>query len=117
MCRTLSIASLVFIAAVGSSACAQAEVTIVRDGRPLASIVLSAQASPSEKWAAQDLADHIKQMSGAELRIVTENDAVPQPAVILGDGPAAKARDRQPLYCRWSKATYLNDTMFTPRSW
>lgn len=90
MSRAFLIASLAIIATVGRCPRTEAEVTIVRDGRPLARIVLSALASPSEKWAAEELADHVKQMSGAELGIVTESDTVPQAAVILGDGPAAR---------------------------
>ncbi|MCP4783128.1 MAG: DUF4838 domain-containing protein [Fuerstiella sp.] len=91
MIKTSSIAILVLIATLGYPAWATAKVTIVRDGRPLASIVLSEQASPSEKWAAEDLAIHIKQISGAELRIVTGSELVPQTAFVVGDGLAARA--------------------------
>ena len=43
-------------------------------------IVVSKEASPTEQRAAQDLAAHIKEMTGAELAIVTEGVEMPQKA-------------------------------------
>ena len=49
-------------------------------------IVVSKDASPTEQWAAQDLAAHIKKMTGAELAIVTEGAEMPKKAIFIGDG-------------------------------
>ena len=44
---------------------------LVRDGKPLAEIVISDAADPSVKAAAAELSKYVRKMSGAELRIVT----------------------------------------------
>ena len=56
------------------------------------SIILSADASPSEKWAAEELATHVEKMSGAELEIIANGAGpVPEKAIVLGFGPAAES--------------------------
>ncbi len=70
-----------------------AALPLVTDGRSEYVIVLAKDASPSEKWAAQEFRSHIQQMSGAELQIQPEqaNGESPARSVIIGDGPAARA--------------------------
>lgn len=65
--------------------------TMVHNGEPVGKIVLQANASPSEKWAATELVDHFKQMSGAEVEIVTAPEVLPENAILLGNGKAAKS--------------------------
>jgi len=64
---------------------------MVREGHAVGKIVLDKNASASEQWAATELANHFKQMSGAEVEIVTAPDPLPDTAIILGDGEVAKS--------------------------
>ena len=65
----------------------------MQDGQPQAVVVLSADASPSEQWAAQELIDHVQQMSGATLTLQAEGGTLPEPAVLIGDGAAVASLD------------------------
>ena len=65
---------------------------LVLNGATDYEIFLSEDASPSERWAARDLADHIRRMSGAELTIRTEGDGLwPDKAIVIGDGEFVRA--------------------------
>ncbi|MCC7351286.1 MAG: DUF4838 domain-containing protein [Phycisphaerales bacterium] len=61
---------------------------LTRDGASAYAIVLSGDASPSERHAATELRQFIKQISGADLSIVTEPPAFPEKMIMLGAGPA-----------------------------
>jgi hypothetical protein len=65
--------------------------TLVDGGATQCVVVLSTDASPSEKWAATELAAHLKQMSGATLAVEPEGERVPERAIVLGDGKAARS--------------------------
>ena len=71
-----------------------AGVPVVAEGKAVAVIVISEEAGPVEQWAAEELRDHVKLMSGAELGISRiKGDAVAkfdQPTILLGE-PAVKA--------------------------
>ena len=69
----------------------RADTPLVTDGKSDYVILLEKSASPSEKWAAQDLADTLNQMTGATLKIQEATPDLPAKAIILGDGPAARA--------------------------
>lgn len=60
-------------------------VEIVRDGQPLAQVVIRANASPSEQRAASELVTHIERMTGARLAIINDAAAVPERAILIGD--------------------------------
>ncbi|MBN2584264.1 MAG: DUF4838 domain-containing protein [Planctomycetes bacterium] len=83
-----TLATLV-LAAVAS--CTAADVTLVQDGKSDYVVVLPAEASPSEKWAAEELVNHVKEMSGATLPVQTAGAEVPEKAIVLGFGDAAKS--------------------------
>lgn len=53
------------------SAASRGEVELVKDGRGVSEIVIAPDAIQAVRLAAQDLREHLKQMSGAELPIVT----------------------------------------------
>jgi hypothetical protein len=65
-----------------------AGIELVKDGKSDYVVVISMDASPSEKWAAKDFVDHIKKMSGAELKIeeanINDNTSLPAKAVCIG---------------------------------
>ena len=68
---------------------------LVRDGKPLASIVIPAQPLPVESYAAQELQYHIEASTRARLAIVRENTQIPPSPPIariyLGNCAAALA--------------------------
>lgn len=70
--------------AVLAAAPATADVGLVRDGRPLASIVLPADPMPEETCAAERLQHYIGRMTGAELPIIAEGPQSAAPAVFIG---------------------------------
>jgi hypothetical protein len=78
-------AALVLVAA----ACAQG-VTLVDQGKSPYTIVVAANASPSERRAAQELQRFIEEMSGAKLPVVTDAKDVRGPKVLVGDSAAVK---------------------------
>src|SRR5438552_2425654 len=81
-------------------------VTLVEKGQPRAVIIVPEKASPVAEGAARVLRDHIRQMSGAELPIRTEdritNSATQDQAwVLVGEG---KLTDRLGLTSKESGA-------------
>ena len=58
------------VLALALGSCAYAEVELVRDGKPIADIVVETNALSSVKLAAEDLQKHLELMSGAKLPIV-----------------------------------------------
>ena len=68
-------------------------VTLVENGVPQASIVLSDKPSPAALRAAKILQAHLKQISGAEIGIVPESKLDPakkQSLILIGEGRLAK---------------------------
>ncbi|OWK41094.1 DUF4838 domain-containing protein [Fimbriiglobus ruber] len=68
--------------------------TLVEKGQPRAVIVLPVKASPAAARAARVFQDHIKQMSGAELPIRTEDQVADAPTkdqawILVGEGTLA----------------------------
>ena len=64
------------------------EFTIVADGREQASIVTSRNPSVSARFAAVELQEHVKQITGVELSIVTEDVATVGPRILVGSSDA-----------------------------
>jgi len=59
--------------------------TIAANGRSDYRIAIPDSASPSQIHAAEELASFIRQMTDAELRIVTDAEALPEKAILLGN--------------------------------
>ncbi len=57
---------------------------LVKEGRPAATLVLAADASPSVKLAAEELREYVKRISGAELPLATDAEPVEGPRILLG---------------------------------
>ncbi len=57
---------------------------LVRDGKPLATIVIAADAGEKVKTAAADLQQYLKKMSGAEIPLRTDADQLTGPLVLVG---------------------------------
>ena len=90
MTRTAMIALLALCVAIPCVA----DVTLIRDGAPVAQIVLPADSAPEVALAAEELNLHLQLISGAELPIV-EAPAEGTPALYLGapDDAWAQAAD------------------------
>ncbi len=52
-----------------------AQVSLVRDGAPRAVVVTANEPTPTARYAAEELVDHVAQATGATLDVVTEADA------------------------------------------
>ncbi len=74
-------------ACLATPACAQ--MVLVRDGRPVAVVVVPDQALPVVSAAAEELRDHVRLATGAELTIVKESEAGQGGRVYLGPTRAA----------------------------
>jgi len=64
----------VLLALSAAWAC-RAEVALIRDGRPLATVVVPADPSPGHEFAAQELVDHVRLSTGAQLPVVEDGEA------------------------------------------
>jgi len=58
--------------------------TLVEDGRPASTIVIGAKASVPERFAADELQKYLKEMSGAEVPIVTDAEKAAGPLILVG---------------------------------
>ena len=66
-------------------------VTLVRDGTAAATIVISAKRSKVNELAVKELNDHLEKITGARLPVVTDDQAVTGPRVLVGESEATKA--------------------------
>src|ERR1700753_559415 len=72
--------------AVISTSWAQSPVTVlVEKGKSAYRIVIGTNALPSEKYAAEELQQYLKKISGAKLPIVTDDTPATDQEIILGD--------------------------------
>ncbi|MFH0797214.1 MAG: DUF4838 domain-containing protein [Candidatus Omnitrophota bacterium] len=62
------------------------ELLLAEKGTTKYAIVLSNQASKSEKTAAEELAGYLQEITGATFQIITEDKEVPGPRIIVGPG-------------------------------
>ena len=65
--------------------------TLTADGQPRATIVLAAKPTASAQLAAFELQHYLQKMSGAELPIVREPQAVAGTRILVGESEAARA--------------------------
>ncbi|MEA3402420.1 MAG: carbohydrate-binding family 9-like protein [Armatimonadota bacterium] len=62
-----------------------ADVPLVRDGRPVATIVVAEETPLAVQLAVAELNHHIEQMTGAPLPVATDADQVQGPVVLVGE--------------------------------
>lgn len=82
------LAALLAAAAAGG-ACAD-EVWLARDGRAAAQIVIPAAATPVERTAAQELKQHLEQVTGAAFAVVSEDAPKAGPRLLVGNTEASR---------------------------
>jgi hypothetical protein len=68
---------------IETTPCLAPELTLIKDGLPLWQIVVPADAAPSVHYASKELQHFLREMSGAELPIVTEDTQAPLPSIHL----------------------------------
>ena len=83
-----------------------AALDLVVDGRSDYAIVLAADAIPAEQFAAEELANHLEEMSGAKLPIVTDAEHLSRHAILLGR-PRYLAKLN--VWPNWRKLDYLRE--------
>lgn len=81
---SLHVLPVVVCVLVACAAFAAEPVELARNGASPFVLVLSADASPSEKRGAAEIQSHLKQMCGAELPIVTDQQPMPARAIFVG---------------------------------
>lgn len=87
----MTISILLVISFLAISGCARKAPTvseaifmIAKDGQPQCSIVIPENCIPSVKYAGEELQRYIKEMSGAELPIITDSSPIQGKEIILG---------------------------------
>ena len=68
-----------------------AEITLVREGEPTATIVLAAQPTKAAQLAAYELQYHVALITGATLPVANEGDTVTGTRILVGDSTATQA--------------------------
>ena len=110
----------VFVVLLAAGACrlALAEegemtVTLVRDGEPIASIVIGEEPTRSAQFAAYELQYHVRKITGAGLPIVTDDAEVTGPRVLVGASKAAAALGLpgRPFEAQEYMIRFLTDTV------
>jgi hypothetical protein len=79
--------NLLLLLSLGACAAGAAQLTLTTNGKSSYTICVSPQASPSER-AANELQRFLKEMSGAELPVVSGDPASTARLIFVGDSPA-----------------------------
>ena len=84
--------------------------TLARDGKPAATIVTAQQPTRAAQFAAYELQWHLKQITGGDFRIASEDQPTDGVAILVGDSGRVQAMDIHPE--PFAKQEYL--IRFTP---
>jgi hypothetical protein len=84
---------------------------ITRDGQSRYSIVIAENASPSIRYAATELQTFLREMTGAELAIITDRQPLRKREIILGNNAHLKKLDAGIDFTRLGKEGYVLRTM------
>lgn len=79
------------LAVLPASAAPPPAFTLARAGRPAATVVLARRPTPSARFAAHELVEHVRRISGATLPIVADDRPVRGPRVLVGESRATRA--------------------------
>ena len=109
----LSSLSAIAFLAVAAQADQTREFALVRDGKPLATIVVAAEPTVAAAFAAEEFQDHVRRITGATLPIVPDNVPVPGSRVLVGRSQATDALGLpgEPLKPQEYLIRYLPDTL------
>ncbi len=81
----------VLVAAMAASAADRFQVPLARDGQPAATIVTARQPSVAAHFAALELQNHLRRITGATLPLVTDDQPVSGPRLLVGESAATRA--------------------------
>ncbi len=84
--ETCRMAAVVVWTVWATAAVADDGVTLVADGKAACVVVVSSEASPSQRWAAEELICYLKQMSGADVPLLSGDPPKDSAAVLIGEG-------------------------------
>jgi hypothetical protein len=76
-----------------TTAAAEGQLSIAVDGKPVATIVVSAEPSAEAWFAAGELRNHLRKITGADIPIVTDAVTVAGPRLLVGASRATRALD------------------------
>ena len=80
-----SIAALATTVAMSSTAAPDRAFTLVKDGKPTATIVIAKEADKAARFGAHELQYFVKRMTGAELPLVTDEATVEGSRILVGE--------------------------------
>lgn len=84
------------VAAFCSTVACAASYTMVREGRPTATIVLAEQPTRAAQFAAAELQYYVKLSSGATLPVVTGGERATGLRLLVGDSPTCRSSGVSP---------------------
>ncbi len=84
MNNLLRMAALSLLVLTSCAAAPEQKLTLAAEQKSAYSIVISANASPSEQRGAAELRNHLRQLCGAELRVMTDAWPMPANAILVG---------------------------------
>jgi len=73
------------------AASAEAPFCLARDGQPAATIVVAARPTAAARFAAAELQEHVRKMTGATLPIAADDAKVKGPRILVGESAATRA--------------------------
>ena len=96
-----------------AAAQAPAEFTLVRDAKPVATVVLAAEPSATADFAVRELVEHVRRITGAVLPVVSDQVRVAGPRILVGESAASRALliDSQGLARQEYIVRFLPDTL------
>lgn len=104
---------LLAVMVTGTAGCltpAKVKVTLAQDGKPAATIVIASEPTRAAQFAAHELRWHLKQITGGDFLIVSDNEPVKGFAILVGDSKPVWALGIKPDQLK--KQEYL--IRFTP---
>ncbi|NLF30758.1 MAG: DUF4838 domain-containing protein [Planctomycetes bacterium] len=90
-CITRILAALAALSAPAAARSLMPVLPLADEGHSDYVVVLPADPTAGEAWAAAEFVDHVEKMTGARLPVTTAADPLPERAVLIGAGPHAAA--------------------------
>lgn len=86
---------------------------LARDGQPAATIVVAKDACRAVRFAAQELQDHVRKISSAVLPVVSDEQPVAGPRVLIGESAATRKLGLRGSQCQPQEGLirFLPDTL------
>ncbi len=92
----MGLAALAVVAVALAADPPRVTLTLARDGRPAATIVIARQATKAAQFAAADLQWHLKQITGGDFRLARDDEPVAGLRILVGESQATDTFDFKP---------------------